>query len=195
MPWKTTKLVFCGIPLRRRSLYIITLVGAIVSVPTISWALLALESPLSRGQQIGYAVAAVISVGLALNGCRLIIKHNSILFQEEARIVWPGAVVVLLAATGFASVVARNVMKHGRMDYFVPLALGGALLLILLYRCLRLGNHPKRSDIVRGESGRRHSRTNSAASPASAETEVGTMDEDELGDNEDAEPPSANPPA
>jgi hypothetical protein len=190
MPWKATKLVFCGIPLRRRTLYVITLAGAIAGVPTMSWGLLALGGAFTRNQQVGLIAAAVISIAVALNGWRLIIKHNSILFREEARVIWPASVVVLLAATCFAAAVAHVAMPHGHMDFIVPFVFGGGLLLVLLYRCFHLSNHPKRSDIVRGDSGRRRSR--STASPVPAVSVAGEVVEEEADNDEGPEPPPEN---
>lgn len=189
MPWKATKLVFCGIPVRRRMLYVITLVSAIVCVPTLSWFLLVLDGPFTQGQQVGFAVATVIPLALALNGWRLILKHHSVLFREEARVIWPGSIALLLAATGFACVVAHQVMKRGRMDFIVPLVFGGGLFLVLLVRLFRLSSHPKRSDIVRGDSGRRRSRSHPDASSEPEESVAAEVVGEETADDESPAPP------
>ncbi len=156
----------------------------------MSWGLLALGGAFTRNQQVGLIAAAVISIAVALNGWRLIIKHNSILFREEARVIWPASVVVLLAATCFAAAVAHVAMPHGHMDFIVPFVFGGGLLLVLLYRCFHLSNHPKRSDIVRGDSGRRRSR--STASPVPAVSVAGEVVEEEADNDEGPEPPPEN---
>jgi len=49
--------------------------------------------------------------------------------------------------------VAEANFKPGKQNYLAPLAFGGVMLGFVLARCVLLGRHPKRSDIVRGESG------------------------------------------
>jgi hypothetical protein len=172
MPWKTTKLAFFGIAVRRRTLYALTLVCTIAAVPVLSLALLFFGGNFARGQKIGFISATIITLALALNGWRLILKHNIALFREEARVIWPGAVVLLFAATGIACAVADSVVKRGRMDYIVPLVFGGGMFIVFVVRCARLGHYPKRSEIVRGSSGRRHSRSGLPATPQPQEAVV-----------------------
>ena len=77
MPWKTTKLVFCGIPLRRRTLYIITLASAIALVPTLSWLVLAVLGNSILQQRVSFLVGTLIAGALALNGWRLIFPRQA----------------------------------------------------------------------------------------------------------------------
>jgi len=182
MPWKSTKLAFCGIALRRRTVYSATLFFAIACLPALSWALLTMSGNFARNQKLGFMAATIITMALALNGWRLILKHNLALFREEARIIWPGAVVLLLAATWLAYAVAESVIKRGRMDYIVPLVFGGLLLIVLVVRCVRIGQYPKRSDIVRGSSGRRRSRSSLPVATATAVAEAdAAMEDDDAG--------------
>ena len=189
MPWKSTKLVFCGLAVRRRTLYVITLVCAIAAVPVMSLALLTLGGNYTRNQQVGLLSATIVTLAMALNGWRLILKHNISLFWEEARVIWPGAVVLLLAATWLGCTVADAVIQRGRMDYIVPTVFGGFMLVVLLVRWAKLGSHTKRSSIVRGDSGRRHSRSGLPAAPASEETVAPELAED---DDAGPEPPSGD---
>jgi hypothetical protein len=143
----------------------------------------------SRAEQIRFLAATVILLALALNGWWLILKHNVTLFREEARVIWPGSIVLLLAATWLAYAVADSVIKRGRMDYIFPLAFGGLMLAVLLVPIAKLGDLTKRSDIVRGDSGRRRSRSGLPPSPASEEKVAAAPTEQ---DNAGSEPPSVD---
>jgi hypothetical protein len=187
MPWKTTKLVFCGIPLRRRTLYIITLASAIALVPTLSWLVLAVLGNSILQQRVSFLVGTLIAGVLALNGWRLILKHNPALFREEARLIWPGSVVLLLVAAWIACTVAHSALKHGRMDYLIPLGLSGPVLILLLVKCATLGSYPKRSS-----SSRHRSRSSQATTPLSGEAslpEEAVADEPLEDDDEGPESP------
>jgi len=182
MPWKSTKLKFCGIPLRRRTLYLVTLVCAITAVPTLSWALLTLGGKFTPGEIIGFFAAAVISLALALNGWRIILKRKITLFFEEARLIWPGSACLLVAATWLGCVVANTVIHRGRLDYIVPSAFGGIMFIFLAYRCATLGSHPKRGAIVRGDSRRSHSQSGLPSAPlAEEELAEPAMEDDDIG--------------
>ena len=155
MPWKTTKLKFCGLPVRRRTLYVLTLFFAIAAVPAVSWALLNSGENVPRNRQLEFLGGAAAVVFLALNGWWSIIRTNAVLYREEAKFIWPGAIVLLGLVTWMACDVAERSFNRGQLDYIAPLAFGGALMIFLLLRCVLIGRHQKRSDIVRGGPSRR----------------------------------------
>ncbi len=155
MPWKTTKLKFCGIPVRRRTLYVLTLFFAIAAVPAVSWALLNSGENVPRARQIEFFGGSAVVVFLALNGWWSIIRTNAVLYREEARFIWPGAAVLLALVTWMACDVAEKSFERGSLDYIAPLSFGGALMVFLLLRCVFISRHLKRADIVRGGPSRR----------------------------------------
>ncbi len=155
MPWKTTKLKFCGFAVRRRTLYVLTLFFAIAAVPAVSWALLNSGQNVSKTRQLEFFAAAAGVVLLALNGWWAIIRTNSIIYREEARFIWPGAVLLLGLVTWMACDVAERSFNRGRLDYIAPISFGGALMIYLLYRCVLIGRHQKRADLDRGGPSRR----------------------------------------
>jgi len=155
MPWKTTKLKFCGVPVRRRTLYILTLFFAIAAVPAISWLLLNSGENIARTRQAEFFAGAAVTVLLALVGWLAIVRNNTTLYREEAKFIWPGAIVLLGLVTWMACNVAETSFKRGQLDYIAPLAFGGIMMAFLFYRCALIGRHPKRSDIVRGGPSRR----------------------------------------
>jgi hypothetical protein len=69
------------------------------------------------------------------------------------------------------------------------LVFGGLLLIVLVVRCVTIGQYPKRSDIVRGNSGRRRSRSGLPVATTPDAVEVGEAAED---DDAGPEPPSAD---
>jgi hypothetical protein len=156
MPWKTTKLKFLGLPVRRRTLYLLTLLFAIAAVPLASWAVLNSEREVPQIQRIEYAAAAAVSILLALMGWLSIVRNHAVLYHEEARYVWPIAILLVVPATLLGWKVADSSLHRGRLDYIVPLVFGGMVLVFLLVRWVLLERHPKRSDIVRGGPSRSH---------------------------------------
>lgn len=153
MPRKPTKLRFFGVAVRRRTLYALTLLFAVASVPTVSWAVLVLQANLPQMQRYGFYAAAILTLFPTFCGWLIITRQNIILYRSEARVIWPSAAVLLAAATWAACNVAASFIAQGKMAYGTPLAFGGVFMLFLLVRCCLLGRHPRRSDIVRGESG------------------------------------------
>jgi hypothetical protein len=176
MPWKSTKLTYCGIHVRRRTLYVLAMVFAVASVPTVSWTVLTFNVFYSRNVQWAFLLSALVTICFSLNAWRLILKHNIVLFWEEARFLWPASMALLIVAIGLGYWVADFEIKRGKMDYVVPLAFGGIFFLVLLVRCVRLGTlHQKKSSIVRGGPSRR-SRSQSAKAGA-------VVDEEELAED------------
>lgn len=163
MPWKTTKLKFFGVAVRRRTLFALTLLFAVVAVPALSWALVAIPANLANGQKLLFFAGGFFAGILAFKGWWMILRHNPILYREEARVLLPAAMFLLLPAVWLGCVVEDTVINPAKLHHVVPFALGGMLLVFLLVRCALLSHHPRRGDIVRGESGpRRGSRPTKA---------------------------------
>ncbi len=177
MPWKTTKLKFFGVAIRRRSLFALTLFFAVAAVPACSWALVALNANLTNGQKYLFDAGGFITALLAFRGWWLILRHNPVLFREEARVLLPGAVVLLLLAIWVGCTVEDTVIQPAKHHYVVPFALGGLLMVFLLVRCALLGQYPRRGDIVRGESGPR--RGSRAPKPGATPSPL-VVDEDDV---------------
>jgi len=150
MPWKATKLKFLGVPVRRRTLHLLTLFFAIAAVPLMSWAVLQSGHEVPQTKRMEFALGAMIPIGLTLMGWWTIVRNHSILYHEEARYVWPVAVVMVVPATWLGWKVAEIYFNRGRLDYVVPSFFGGMFFLFLLVRWAMLSRHPKRSEIVRG---------------------------------------------
>ncbi len=157
MPWKTTKLKFCGVAVRRRTLYILTLLSAISAVPAVSWAVLVPNSTLSITQKLAFFALALATIYCAASGCWTIIRTNSILYREEARLIWPGAALVLLVAIWLGYRVTLSLIEPDKYDFVLTYVLGGVLMFYLLSRCLLLKRHPRRADVQHARASRRDS--------------------------------------
>jgi hypothetical protein len=150
MPWKTTKLKFFGVPVRRRTLHVLTLFFAIAAVPAASWAVLNSGNEVPQLLRMKFEAGAALAIGAALLGWWTIVRNHVVLYYEEARFIWPSAVLLVVLATWLGWKVADLSFQRGRLNYVVPLTLGGMVLLFLVVRWALLGRHPKKSDIVRG---------------------------------------------
>lgn len=202
MPRKPTRLKYFGIAVRRRTLYALTVFFGIISVPTVSWAILVQQTNVVSLQKDAYIVAATMTVFCAFWGWVTITRHNPIFYRDEARNIWLGGLALLVPVTWLGGMVADTVIKPNRMAYGTPLMLGAAVLLFLIVRLIMLGQHPKRGDIVRGESGpmRKKSRPpvpGSTPSPLAADAVADETDGDEGIDDdsaveEDSVPPKSN---
>ncbi len=153
MPRKPTRLKFFGIAVRRRTLYALSVFFAVISVPTISWAILVQQTNVSSMEKDGFIAAAAVTLLCALHGWFVIVHHNPIFYRDEARVVWIGGLVLNVFTTVLGGWVADTIINPRRMAYGTPLLLGGALMVFFLIRCVLLGQQPKKGDIVRGESG------------------------------------------
>ncbi len=145
-------------PVRRRTLHILTLFFAIMAVPFVSWAVLNSRAEVPQMERMEYAAGAGVFIGLAFMGWWTIQRNHIVLYYEEARFIWPGAVLLVLLTTGLGWTVADRFFQRGRLDYIVPLSFGGMMLLFLLVRWAQLSRQPKKSEIVRGGPSRGRSR-------------------------------------
>jgi hypothetical protein len=131
-------------------MHLLTLFFAIATVPLASWAVLQSGSEVPQMRRIEFAVGALIAIGLTMMGWWTIVRNHCILYHEEAKYLWPVAVVLVIPATWLGWKVAETYLHRGRLDYLVPLSFGGMAFLFMLARWAMLSRHPKRSDIVRG---------------------------------------------
>ncbi|HTB62296.1 MAG TPA: hypothetical protein VK737_01800 [Opitutales bacterium] len=160
MPWKTTKLKYLGVSVRRRTLYVVSLLFAILAVPLISWALINSGTQSEPKLRYGFAGAALICVLLSMIGWWTIIRQHIVLYWEEARFIWPATIPIVLGVMWMTYRVSKTTFSRGRLDYLAPLTFGTLLLGFFVVRCVLLGRHPKKTDIVRGESGPARPRAN-----------------------------------
>jgi hypothetical protein len=155
LPWKSTKLVFCGVPVRRRTLYGITLALGIATVPAWSWAVLMMlnRNPPHWSRLIYLAAAVLVSI-LALYGTRSILKRKAVLYYEEARRIWPVALVGLFVAAGLAIGVAETFLMPSPICLIVPGVFAAPWLVFILWRWMKLNDAPKHHDRPRQSSSR-----------------------------------------
>jgi hypothetical protein len=160
MPWKATKLKFFGVSVRRRTLYVLTLLFAILAVFFLSLALINSGAEAPAKWRNAFTGGACITVFVSLIGFWTIVRQQIVLYWEEARYIWPASIPVLLVTMWVTYVVAKTSFSRGRLDYLAPLTFGTLLLAFFLVRCALLNRHPKKKDIVRGESGPMRPRAN-----------------------------------
>jgi hypothetical protein len=138
------------VPVRRRTLYGITLFTAAATVPTLACVLLIYfgGDPTQESPTL-FALAAFLTGGLALNGLRIILQHDIELYWEEARFIWPAGLVIILLAIWLGCEFCYDIYSDGYWYLALPWLFGSPPALLVLYCWMTVGQAPRRSGKLR----------------------------------------------